>query len=69
MTRLKCAVNLTKVKKKTREWKGALIDKVRKLCDDYPNVYVFKYRNMRNDRFKELREVRQTWEGKDSRSW
>ena len=56
--RIVCAVNLTKVKKKDREWKGALIEKAHKLCEDYADVYVFKHRNMRNDCFKELREVR-----------
>lgn len=55
---LVCAVNLTKVKKKTREWKSALLEKVRTLCDKHSSVYVIKYYNMRNDRFKELREVR-----------
>ena len=52
------AVPLTKVKKKDREWKSAIIDKVRNYCDQYNCIYVFKYYNMRNDRFKELREVR-----------
>lgn len=53
-----CTVNLTKVKKRTREWKSALLEKVRTLCDKHKSVYVIKYYNMRNDRFKELREVR-----------
>jgi hypothetical protein len=50
-------VNLTNVKKKTREWKSALLEKVRSLCEKYDSVYVIKYYNMRNDRLKELREV------------
>lgn len=50
-------MSLTKVKKKGREWKGALIDRVRRLCDEHDNVYVVRYRNMRNDRFKDFREV------------
>jgi hypothetical protein len=52
------AVALTKVKKKGREWKDALFDKVRSYCEKHEAVYVLKYYNMRNDRFKELREVR-----------
>ena len=55
------AVNLTKVKKKTRDWKSALLEKVRTLCDKHESVYVVKYYSMRNDRFKELREVRSCW--------
>lgn len=49
-------VALTQVKKKDRAWKEGLFGKVHALCDEYPAVYVFRYRNMRNDRFKELRD-------------
>jgi hypothetical protein len=52
------AVALTKVKKKDREWKGALIGKAQGMCAKYSCIYVFRHRNMRNDVFKELREVR-----------
>ena len=52
------AVALSKVKKKTREWKSAIIERTRSLCDEYPDVYVFRYRNVRTECFKELREVR-----------
>ena len=48
---------LTKTKKKDREWKEAVILRTRQLCDDYATVFVMAHRNMRNDCFKELREV------------
>lgn len=49
-------VTLSKVKKKTKEWKGSLIVSAHKLIEEYPHVYLFGYQNMRNDKFKELRE-------------
>ncbi|KXZ52184.1 hypothetical protein GPECTOR_10g814 [Gonium pectorale] len=49
-------VSLTKVKKKDRQWKEGLLEKIRQSLDTYPNVYVFKYYNMRNESFKPLRE-------------
>lgn len=71
------AVPLTKVKKKTREWKEGLIATVHECLEKcvrcgepsryravghrYPSVYVFSYKNMRNERFKDLRdELRDT---------
>eukprot|EP00884_Botryococcus_braunii_P001107 jgi/Botrbrau1/10998/Bobra.0234s0021.1 len=49
-------VTLSKVKKKNRDWKGALINNVRNFVDTYTTVYIFKYENLRNDKFKDLRE-------------
>ncbi|KAG2430649.1 hypothetical protein HYH02_013647 [Chlamydomonas schloesseri] len=49
-------VSLTKVKKKDRQWKEGLLEKIRQSLDTYPTVYVFKYYNMRNESFKQLRE-------------
>jgi mRNA turnover protein 4 len=49
-------VTLSKVKKKTKEWKGELIDNVRNMVDKYQALYLFRFENLRNDKFKELRE-------------
>ncbi|GBF93536.1 hypothetical protein Rsub_06256 [Raphidocelis subcapitata] len=49
-------VHLSKTKKKDREWKEGIITQVRNAVDNYPHVYVFKFHNMRNEKFKELRD-------------
>lgn len=49
-------VTLSKVKKKSRNWKEELINNVRNFVDTYKTVYLFKYENLRNDKFKDLRE-------------
>lgn len=49
-------VTLSKVGKKQREWKEGLIEKVRDAVEKYPSVYVFKYKDMKNNSFKALRD-------------
>lgn len=49
-------VALTKTKKKNREWKEGLVTAARACFDKYPDVYLFKHHNMRNDAIKQLRE-------------
>jgi mRNA turnover protein 4 len=48
-------VSLTQTKKKDREWKSSLIERVRDALSERSSVYVFKYENMRNGTFKEMR--------------
>ena len=48
-------VSLTQTKKKDREWKSSLIDRVRDALESRSACYVFKYENMRNGTFKEMR--------------
>lgn len=48
-------VSLTKTTKKSRDWKASLIDRVRDAADARSSTYVFKYENMRNGTFKEMR--------------
>jgi mRNA turnover protein 4 len=48
-------VALTQTKKKDREWKSSMIDRVRDAVDARAASYVFRYENMRNGTFKELR--------------
>eukprot|EP00899_Mesostigma_viride_P014045 jgi/Mesvir1/22641/Mv14076-RA.1 len=50
-------VPLTKTKKKGKAAKQTLIEKIREAIEEYPTAYVFRYENMRNTRFKELRET------------
>lgn len=49
-------VTLSKTEKKTRGHKESIVGAVRKCFDDYKEVYVFEFDNMRNTKFKELRE-------------
>lgn len=49
-------MTLSKVDKKGRERKEGLVNSVGKCLDEYDALYLFRYENMRNDKFKELRE-------------
>jgi mRNA turnover protein 4 len=49
-------VTLSKVKKKDRTWKEGLINNVRNFVETYNTLYLFKFENLRNDKFKDLRE-------------
>ena len=45
-------VSLTKVKKKGREGKEELIEKIQECVDEYDHSYVLSYENMRSSPFK-----------------
>ena len=47
-------VNLTKVKKKGREGKEELVDKVQDCLEQYDHAYVISYENMRSGPFKKM---------------
>ena len=47
-------VNLTNTKKKGREGKEALVDKVQDCLEQYDHSYVISYENMRSGPFKKL---------------
>ncbi|GAQ80129.1 60S acidic P0 family protein [Klebsormidium nitens] len=49
-------VTLSQTKKKGREQKEGVINKVRACFDEYSSMYVFRYENMRNTKLKELRD-------------
>ncbi|KAJ8647610.1 hypothetical protein MRB53_000633 [Persea americana] len=49
-------VTLSKTKKKGREHKESIVNSLRKALEDYKSVYVFSFENMRNVKFKELKE-------------
>lgn len=50
------AVTLSKTKKKGREHKKSMVDLIRQAVENYNSIYVFTVENMRNLKFKELRE-------------
>lgn len=45
-------VSLTKTKKKGREGKEELVDKIQDCCDQYKHAYIVSYENMRSTPFK-----------------
>ena len=51
-----CADNMTKVKKKGREGKDALIDDIREELENYKHVFVFCVHNMRTQKMNQIRE-------------
>ncbi|CAI5530475.1 unnamed protein product, partial [Closterium sp. Naga37s-1] len=49
-------VTLSRVTKKGREQKESLVEAVRAAVEEYSDVYVFEFDNMRNTKLKELRD-------------
>ena len=45
-------VSLTKVKKKGRDGKEQLVDKIQDCCDDFGHAYIVSYDNIRSTPFK-----------------
>ncbi|KAK3271785.1 hypothetical protein CYMTET_19889 [Cymbomonas tetramitiformis] len=50
-------VTLAKTEKKGKDRKVSLIDSVREAIDLYPHLYVFRYKNMRNNAFKNMKDA------------
>uniref|UniRef100_A0A0C9QLV3 Ribosome assembly factor mrt4 n=1 Tax=Wollemia nobilis TaxID=56998 RepID=A0A0C9QLV3_9CONI len=50
------AVTLSKTQRKGREHKESIVSAVRQASEDYISMYVFSFENMRNSKFKELRD-------------
>lgn len=51
------AVSLTKTKKKTKSFKELLIEKIKKNCDKYDNIFVFSHENMRTNPFRDIQQT------------
>ncbi|KAG6538323.1 hypothetical protein ZIOFF_003438 [Zingiber officinale] len=49
-------VTLSKMKKKGRENKEAIVNAIKEAVECYPFAYVFTFENMRNQKFKEFRD-------------
>ena len=49
-------VTLSKTEKKGREHKESIVSAVRKSFDDFKDLYVFEFENMRNAKLKEFRD-------------
>ena len=49
-------VSLTQARKKDRAWKEGVVAQTRAAVDEFGRAYVFRAKNMRNDKFKALRE-------------
>lgn len=57
-------VSLTQTSRKGRAGKEKLIEEIREAVEKYSYVYVFELRNSKNNF---LKEVRETWNKRDSR--
>ncbi|KAK1271470.1 hypothetical protein QJS04_geneDACA006039 [Acorus gramineus] len=53
-------VTLSKTKKKGKDQREAVVNSIRNAIEDYSSIYVFSFENMRNTKFKELREQLKT---------
>lgn len=49
-------VSLTKTKKKGREAKEELVDKIKDALDNYKNCFIVSYENMRTGPFKSIQK-------------
>ena len=47
-------VSLTKVKRKGREGKEEMLEKVKDCCDEYGHAYIISYENIRSTPFKQM---------------
>lgn len=50
-------VSLTKTKKKTKDFKELLVEKIKGNIDKYENVFVFSHENMRTNPFRDIQQT------------